>query len=319
MKNKSLCFVLLLLVSFSVSAQLLIPEEPVTLQTATGEIKGTLKIPVADRKIPVALLIAGSGPTDRNGNNPQMQNNSLLMIADGLYQKGIASLAFDKRGIGESRAAGGEEKDLRFEHYINDVKEWIDLLSRDKRFSEVVVIGHSEGSLIGMVASRNNPRVDKYISLAGVGVKAGDILREQLTRQLATQPETLKETVFSYIEQLEKGQTIDDVPAYLHMLFRPSVQPYMISWFQYDPQKEIAQLTIPILIVQGTTDIQVGIDQAELLAKANPKARPLLLEGMNHVLKTCDTTDQLKQMPTYTDPKLPLHKDLLQAITDFIE
>jgi len=319
MKKTGLFLTLFLLFSFCVSAQLLIPEEPVVLKTSTGDISGVFKVPVASMKIPVVLLIAGSGPTDRNGNQPQLLNNSLLMLADGLYQNGIASLAFDKRGIGESRSAGGEEKDLRFEHYINDAKEWIDLLSRDKRFSDVIVVGHSEGSLIGLIASVNNPRVDKYISVAGVGVKAGDILKEQLTRQMAGQPESLKETVFGYIDQLEEGQTIDDVPAYLNMLFRPSVQPYMISWFKYDPQKEIAKLSIPTLIVQGTTDIQVGVDQAEILAKANPKAKKVIIEGMNHVLKDCNTMDQQKQMATYTDPKLPINKELLRSIIDFIQ
>lgn len=318
MKSSFFLFTLLFLVSFSPSAQILLPGEEIVLKTPTGDLSGTLKQPLAAQKIPVVLLIAGSGPTDRNGNNPQMVNNSLLMLADGLYQSGIASVTFDKRGIGASRAAGGEEKDLRFEHYIQDVRQWIDLLSRDKRFSEVIVAGHSEGALIGLVASVDNPRVDQYISLAGVGVKAGDILKEQLGRQLATQPATLLEQVFGYIDQLEAGQTIDDVPAYLHSLFRPSVQPYMISWFQYDPQKEMARLKIPTLIVQGTRDIQVGVDQAELLAKANTKARKIMIENMNHVLKTCDTTEQQKQMATYTDPKLPLHKELLPAIIDFI-
>lgn len=318
MKKSALLLTLLLRFYFSLSAQMLIQEEPVVLKTSTGDLMGTLKAPVANMKIPVVLLIAGSGPTDRNGNQPQMSNNSLLMLADGLYKQGIASLAFDKRGIGESRAAGREEKDLRFEHYINDVREWIDLLSRDKRFSDVIVVGHSEGALIGLIASVDNPRVDKYVSVAGVGVKAADILKEQLTRQLAGQPANLQEMVFGYIDQLEEGKTIDDVPVYLNTLFRPSVQPYMISWFQYDPQKEMAKLTIPVLIVQGTTDIQVGVDQAEFLAKANPKARKVLIEGMNHVLKDCNTMDQQKQIATYTDPKLPLNKELLQSIIEFI-
>lgn len=319
MKKNCLFLALFLLFSFSVSAQLLIPEEPVVLKTSTGDIAGVFKVPDANMKIPVVLLIAGSGPTDRNGNQPRLSNNSLLMLADGLYQNGIATLAFDKRGIGESRGAGGEEKDLRFEHYVNDVKEWIDLLSRDKRFSDVIVAGHSEGALIGLIASVNNPRVDKYISVAGVGVKAGDILKEQLARQLAGQPENLKETVFGYIDQLEEGKTIDNVPAYLNMLFRPDIQPYMISWFKYDPRKEIAKLSVPTLVIQGTTDIQVGVDQAEMLTKANPKARKILIEGMNHILKDCNTTDQQTQMATYADPKLPVNKELLRSITNFVQ
>ena len=126
-------------------------ESPVTLSTATGDIKGRLLLPANATTCPVVLLIAGSGPTDMDGNNPMMKNNSLKFLAEGLAQKGIASLRFDKRGIAGSAAAGKEESKLRFEDYINDVTGWIDFLAKDKRFTGITVAGHSEGSLIGML------------------------------------------------------------------------------------------------------------------------------------------------------------------------
>jgi alpha/beta superfamily hydrolase len=202
---------LLCILSFSISAQLLLTEEPAVLTTGTGDIYGTLKVPVNNKPIPVALIIVGSGPTDRNGNQPQMKNNSLKMLSDALFYNNIATLCFDKRGIAESKAAGKNEADLRFDDYVDDVRSWIDYLAKDKRFSEIVIIGHSEGSLIGMIAAQNDKRASKYISIAGIGEPAANVLKEQLEKQMATQPQIAKDMVFSYIDKLEKGETIAEV------------------------------------------------------------------------------------------------------------
>lgn len=301
----------------NLSAQQTVSEEAIVLKTATGDIFGTLKIPETDAEaIPVVLLIAGSGPTDRNGNQPQMQNNLLKMLSEALLQGGIASLSFDKRGIGESRGSMKSEVDLRFEDYVNDVCEWVDLLAKERRFSEIVIAGHSEGALVGMIAAQNNAKVSKYISISGVGEPAANILKEQISKQVTGEG---KDLIFSYIDKLEKGETIDEVPGTLNALFRPSVQPYMISWFKYDPQKTIRNLTIPVLIVQGTTDIQVSTGQAELLAAAQPKARKVIVENMNHVLKDCEKTDMASQLVTYRSPELPLNKELVESVVAFVK
>lgn len=311
--------ILFLIVPFSLFSQMIVIEDPVTLKTDSGDIYGTLRVPDSgSKKIPLAIIIAGSGPTDRDGNNPQMKNNSLKMLSEGLFYNNIASLCFDKRGIAQSKHAGKQEADLRFEDYICDVRQWVELLSHDKRFSEIVIIGHSEGSLIGMVAAQNNPKITKYISLAGSGKAAADILREQLEDRMKTQPKQIKETVFSYIDKLEKGETITDVPVSLNTLFRPSVQPYMISWFKYNPQKEISKLTIPILIIQGTTDIQVPVEHAELLSNANKKAKKVIIENMNHVLKDCEQTDMNTQLKSYNDTIIPINNMIVKYIIDFI-
>lgn len=304
--------------SFTVSAQLVITEEPATITTPVGDVYGTLKVPTNKKTIPVALFIAGSGPTDRDGNNQFMKNNSLKMLSDNLFMNGIATLCYDKRGIAKSITEQKEE-DLRFDDYVDDVKTWINMLSKDKRFSEIIVVGHSEGSLLGMIACENNPKVSKYVSIAGVGEPAGNVLRKQLEKQLAGQPAAVKDMIFSYIDKLEQGETLTDVPMSLNALFRPSVQPYMISWLKYNPQSEIAKLTIPALIVQGTTDIQVGVEQAELLAKAYPKAKKAIIENMNHVLKDCESTETQDQLPIYNDPDRPLNKEISKVISDFIK
>ena len=305
---KKLILLFLVIPFFSLSQ-----EEEITLKTKTGDIKGSLLVPSNSEKASVVLIISGSGPTDRNGNNPNMTNNSLMMLANELKKNGIASLRFDKRGIGESTSSGMQESDLRFENYVNDVKGWVDLLKESNKFSKIIVLGHSEGSLIGMIASQK-AEVEKFISVAGAGNSAGDIIREQLKAQ----PAVVLNQSLPIIEKLENGEREENVPQMLYALFRPSVQPYMISWFKYDPQIEIAKLNKPVLIVQGTTDIQVSVLDADKLASANNKAQKQIIEGMNHILKEAEM-DRLKNIQTYSMPDLPLKKTLIEIIVKFIE
>ncbi len=287
-------------------------EKTVVLKTSTGNIDGSFLLPEHNLTNTVALLISGSGPTDRDGNNSGMINNSLKMLANALSKQGIATLRFDKRGIGKSRDAGLNEADLRFENYINDVKGWISYLKNEQKFNKIVVIGHSEGSLIGMIASQDK-NVNKYISLAGAGQAADKILREQLRNQ----PPSLTIQINSILDDLVKGKTVSNTPQELNSLFRASVQPYMISWIKYDPQKEIAKLKIPVLIIQGTTDIQVSLDDAGRLSRACPKAKLLKIEGMNHILKLAPADRQLN-IATYMQPDLPLKKELIESVASFI-
>ncbi len=289
-------------------------ETPIELKTQEGTIYGTLAVPAmqANKKFPLALIISGSGATDRNGNNPSMKNESLRLLAHGLAQKGIASVRYDKRGIAASLAAGKNEADLRFEHYISDVKDWLKLLRADKRFTSLTVIGHSEGSLIGMIAA--NGLADKYISLAGFGYPAHMKLKEQM----ATQPPVIRDSCNKLLDMLAEGKRSDSISPFIYALFRPTIQPYLISWFQYDPRVELAKLQIPVLIVQGTTDIQVTVADAQSLEKANKKAKSMIITGMNHVLKVADA-DRSKNIATYYDPKLPLEESLVAGIANFIK
>lgn len=287
-------------------------EENLTLETKTGNIMGTLLFPKLKNKVPLVLIIAGSGPTDRNGNNPMMINNSLKMLAEELCENNIASLRFDKRGIGESKTAMIAEKDLRFENYVHDVRKWIEFLQQDKRFKPIIVLGHSEGSLIGMLAIQKM-RVGKFISLAGVGKKASEVLREQIK----VQSSSLLEQANPIIEKLEKGDTVSNVLPLFFNLFRPSVQPYLISWFKYNPQEEIAKINCPILIIQGTNDIQVTADNAAKLSEANKKAIQIMIPQMNHIMKEA-TLDRQKNIQTYFNPNLPIKEELVQEIVKFI-
>lgn len=281
-----------------------------TLQTSTGELSGTLTVPILKGTFPVALIIAGSGPTDRNGNNAQMKNNSLQMLAHELAAQGIASLRYDKRGIGESASAMISEEKLRFENYVEDAKAWASELKADSRFRELIILGHSEGSLIGMLACE---QADVFVSLAGAGRPIDVILKEQLAVQLDGKKKLLR-AANEGLSKLKEGVLVEDAPVELFGLFRPSVQPYMISWMKYDPAVEISKLNIPIVIIQGSTDIQVSEEDARLLFEGHRlDSRLIIIEDMNHVLKIAPL-DRTKNIETYSNPELPLAPELCRVL-----
>ncbi|SFD80044.1 hypothetical protein SAMN05518672_103266 [Chitinophaga sp. CF118] len=284
-----------------------------TADIVLNGIHGTLTIPYENKKVPVVLLIAGSGPTDRNGNNTMgLNTNTYKMLAEALLAKGIACLRYDKRGIGASRAALNNESDVRFEDMINDATGWIKMLEADSRFSKVFVVGHSEGSLIGMIAAARENAAG-FISIAGIAESADVTIKKQLnvkSPELAAQGAIL-------LDSLKKGYAVKEPDNNLNSLFRTSVQPYMISWLKYDPQQEIKKLKIPVLIIQGTTDIQVSNDNATSLKKAKPDASLIEIDQMNHVLKQAPA-ERTANIATYTNPDLPLKKELTEAVVTFV-
>jgi len=310
MKNARLFLLIFLVAPLISGAKPKFVESELQLNTGTGILNGTLCVPKAKKAIPVALIIAGSGPTDRNGNNPVMKNDALKKIAHGLAAKGIASLRYDKRGIAASAAAMKSEEELLFSHYADDAKGWINLLKSDQRFGSLTIIGHSEGSLVGMLAAE---KADRFISLAGAGRPIDVVLREQLS----SLPDELRGLSNKYLDSLKAGRRIANPDQRLMMLFRPSVQPYMISWLKHDPAEIISRMQIPVMIVQGTKDVQVAVTDAQLLYAAQPKARYLLIEKMNHVLRTIEG-DADQNLVSYSDDRLPLSKPLLPGMTGFI-
>lgn len=313
--NKIILFLTVLFLSVlnaQTKKEITFKESPAVLKINNDQIYGTLTTPDLTKKVPVALIIAGSGPTDRNGNNPMMKNNSLKMLAEALAKEGIASLRYDKRAIGESKAAGGSESSLVFENYIQDAKSWINYLKQDKRFSKIIIVGHSEGSLIGMVAST---KADKFVSIAGAGEPADQIIKTQIAAKKMKQ---LDDMTFPIIDSLKNGFQVKKVDPMLNALFRPSVQPYLISWFKYNPQTEISKLTIPVLILQGNNDLQIAVKDAENLSKANKSAEMAIIDKMNHMMKIIDG-DQNANMASYNNETLPLSETLVEKIVSFIQ
>jgi uncharacterized protein len=289
-------------------------ESELLLKTSSGNISGTLTVSDKSKKSPIVIIIAGSGPTDRNCNSPMgIKTDAYKMISSDLAGYGISSLRFDKRGIGNSKSAMTSENELRFDTYIADLEEWIKMIKEDRRFTKIYLCGHSEGSLIGMIAA-GEIKINGYISISGAGKPADKILMDQLKGKISQQ---LYDESARITDSLKAGYKVTKVNPLLYTLFRPSVQPYMISWMKYDPAIEIKKLHIPVLIIQGTTDLQVSVDDARLLSAAKPEAKLVIIDNMNHVLKESDS-DRQKNMATYTNPDLPLKPELIKNIVKFI-
>ena len=308
---------LLLLVSFLSDAQLIQKDSmDCSISIQDGTLSGTLFTPRGISKPPVVLIIAGSGPTDRNGNSTMIKgkNNSLLQLADSLANYGIASLRYDKKGVGKSQIRGLKEESMRFEDGANDALACINWL-REKGFKKIYIAGHSEGSLIGLVAAQQT-KLKGFISLAGAGRPIDQVLREQF--MAGGGPDSIKLLANRYLDTLLAGQRIAKPNPLLFSIFRPSVQPYMISWLRYDPGKLLQTLRCPVLLAQGNKDIQVQVADALLLQKAKPSARLAVLENMNHIFKIVTSNNPADNIKTYSDPALPIASSLVQEIIKFI-
>lgn len=289
--------------------------KPLAIGDGATALHGTLLAPGSGPKGPAVLIIAGSGPTDRDGNNPLgVSAGTYKLLAEGLAARGLTTLRFDKRGVAESAGAGGREEDLRFETLADDAKAWAVRLKAETGAPCVWLLGHSEGALIAEVAARDNPEVCGLILVSGAGRKAGDLLREQLSGPAL--PEPLRAPALEAITELEAGRAVQAPPA-LAALFRTSVQPYIISWFRHDPAELLRAYPRPILILQGTTDLQTSPADAQRLSEANPKARLVMLDGVNHVLKSAPL-DRAANLATYADPNPPLAPGVVEAVAGFV-
>lgn len=274
--------------------------------------EGTLYLPGGDGKYPLVILHAGSGPTDQNGNQPNLENNSLKFLAEDLAQHQIAVFTYNKRLFSLVKEENFDEKILSFDDLVEDAVDVIAFFKKDERFSLVATAGHSEGSLICMLAT-GKAKADAFISIAGAGQAADKIIENQI----AAQAPVLLEDTKKALAVLKKGDTLETVNPWLMNLFRPSVQPYMISWLKYIPEEEIRHLNVPILILNGTKDMQVGVEEAELLKIAKQDAELVLVENMNHVLKVIIGGEK-ENWASYSYSKLPVAPELVNAIVQFI-
>jgi len=285
--------------------------EPISVEVPGGLLHGTLEDPAGAPPQVCALIVAGSGPTDRDGNQAGLRNDSLKQLARALAQRGVCTLRYDKRGVGASTEVAAAESDLRFEHFVADAQAWIARLRSVRRGARVAVIGHSEGALVGLLAAKR-AKAAAVVSLAGAGRPAAQLIGEQLERL----PAGLRRRGQEILAELAAGRTVTDMPMELGALFRPSIQPYLMSWFPYDPAAEIRAPGMPVLILQGTADLQVPVSEARILAAADPLAALRLVPNMNHVLKPCLTPEQ--QRAAYTDPKTPIDEQAAEEIARFL-
>jgi pimeloyl-ACP methyl ester carboxylesterase len=274
-------------------------------------IDGTLLLPESE-KPPLAIIIAGTGPIDRDGNQNFLVNNSLKKLAVGLTKKGIATFRYDKRIVKQIRE-GNVDENMMFDHFVTDAKSVINYFGNNTFFSGIYVIGHSQGSLVGMLASQNND-VEGFISIAGAGKPIDEVIIDQIS-SMAPQ---LEEPSRSAFNELKSGKTTTNYPPALESVLNLSTQPFIMNWMKYHPCNIITGLPIPCLIINGTKDLQVPVDEANRLAASNENAELLIIDNMNHVLFTIEG-DNLENSKSYGESFREISSELITSISNFIQ
>lgn len=278
----------------------------------TPLIDGTLQVPEANGKLPLAIIIGGSGPTDRNGNQQMVVNNSLKFLGEGLYENGIATFRYDKRIVKQMKNRTINEKNIRFDDFIDDAIAILEYFKKDEKFSKIYIVGHSQGSLVGMIAAQSD--ADGFVSIAGAGQEIDDVIIDQLAKQA---PGLVDNARTSFDDLRANGVAYNYSPG-LASIFRKEIQPFIYSWMQYDPKVEITKLNIPVLIINGDKDTQVQVSEAELLKNAKPDADYLIIPKMNHIFKEIEGND-LENSKSYNIYNIPVMPELINTVSDFIK
>ena len=304
---------LVLFISLCLSSSLLAQESNFTKQdiSVNKHIDGTLLTPNNVIKPNLAIIIAGSGPTDRDGNQNFLKNNSLKKLAVNLTNNNIATYRYDKRIVKQLKS-NNLDKNIIFDHFVTDAKSVIDYFKSTKNFNKIYVIGHSQGSLVGMLAAKD--RADGFISLAGAGQSIDQVIIEQVNK---TAPNFTEDTKRIF-KTLKEGKTTTDYPMALSSIFNIEIQKFMINWMKYNPTEVLSTLNIPILVINGTKDLQVSETEAKLLKEANKDATLKIIENMNHVLVTIEG-DDLENSKSYAETQRPIAEGLIDTITNFIK
>lgn len=290
-----------------------------TIGEGAGRLHGTF-LPAATtaQDAEPVLILAGSGPTDRDGNNPLgVRAASYRLLAEGLAARGVASLRVDKRGIAASAGAMTSQEELRIQAYADDALAWAEALRTRTGARCVWLLGHSEGSLHALLAARRPQGLCGLILVSSVGRRLPDTMREQLRSNPANAP--ILDQALQVIAELEAGRNVpvEGLHPALAPLFNASVQPFLISMFQLDPAALAAAYPGPMLVVGGSTDLQTTLEDARRLAGARPGITLRVIEGMNHVLKAAPA-DRGANFATYANPDLPLADGLVDAVADFV-
>ena len=277
--------------------------------TINPHVEGTLLTPKDQNIAPLVILIAGSGPTDRNGNQSFMKNDMLKKIAESMSNNGIASFRYDKRIVKQIRNKT-IDKDISFDDFVTDAKSVISYFKPN--YKTIVVAGHSQGSLVGLLALEEG--VSGFISLAGAGKPIDEILIEQISK---TAPMFLEDSK-RVLTLLKAGKTTTNFPMALSSIFNLDVQGFMSNWMQYNPTEEMKKHNIPTLIINGDKDLQVSVDEANLLHKAAQNGVLLIVEKMNHIMVKIEGK-QLENMKSYNDTSLEISPEVEKSMIEIIK
>jgi pimeloyl-ACP methyl ester carboxylesterase len=276
-----------------------------------GAIDAVLTVPPGVERPPVALLIAGSGSTDHDGNGPQIRPATLRKLSDQLVARNIATLRYDKRGAGGWKPEFGRPEDFRFKDYADDAVALTNYLREGGKFSRVALVGHSEGGLVAILAAQR-VGVDRLVLLVTSARRQGDLLKAQLEKKLA--PDVFA-PIAKAVDAIMAGQIVDPPPPGLSI--PPAMQPGIASAFVEDPIDPLKKIVTPTLIVGGGRDRQVARLDFMALSTASPAAKTLWLPDMNHVLN--DVTNDADDLAAYTQSDRPLDADLIEAVAAFVQ
>lgn len=276
-----------------------------------GAIDAYLTVPPNVEKPPVALLIAGSGSTDHDGNGPKLKPATLKKLSDALVARNIATLRYDKRGAGGWKKEFGNPADFRFKDFVDDAASLVDYLRGSGQFSKIAVVGHSEGGLVAILTANRVP-LDRLVLLATSARTQGELLKAQLEKQLP--PEQVA-PIEKAIDAIMAGQIVDPPPAGLAIA--PAMQPSIASTFTEDPIDPMKKVNIPTLIIAGGRDRQLARVDFLALTDTDFAAKSLWLPDMNHVL--VDVTDEADDVASYNEAERPLDPALIDAVTNFID
>jgi uncharacterized protein len=279
-------------------------------QIHVGPIDAVLTIPANVERPPVALLIAGSGSTDHDGNGPKVKPATLKKLSEQLVARNIATLRYDKRGAGGWKPIFGRPEDFRFKDYVDDAASLVNYLRSSGKFSHVIVVGHSEGGLVAILAAQRLP-IDRLVLLTTAARRQGDLVKDQLQQKL---PPDVYAPIGSAIDAIMAGQTVDPPPRGLDI--PPAMQPSIASAFTEDPINPLKKIEAPTLIVGGGRDLQVARVDFLALSTASPMAKTAWLPDMNHVL--VDVADEADDYAAYNQPERPLDSGMIDAVTNFI-
>jgi hypothetical protein len=285
-------------------------ENNVQSNVRVGALDAVLTVPAGADHPPVALIIAGSGTTDHDGNGPQVKPATLKKLSEQLVARKIATLRYDKRGAGGWKPEFGKPEDFRFKDFVDDAVSLVKYLRESGKFSKIIVIGHSEGGLVGILTARRVP-IDRLVLLATAARKQGDLIKSQLEKSV---PPDVYAPIAKAIDDIMAGQIVDPPPPGLSIA--PAMQPGMASAFNEDPIEPLKQITEPTLIIGGGRDRQVARVDYAALSAASPVAKTLWLPDMNHVL--VDVTDAADDIKAYSDAARPLDPVMIDTVANFI-
>lgn len=306
----ALCFLALAVcVPFPASAE----------EIRVGTLAGALCLPEG---VPVAtvVILPGSGPVTRDGDIPatRMFPGTYRLLAESLAAEGIATVRVDKRGAFGSAAEGVDPNAVTLDRYAEDARAWIAATREATGASCVWLLGHSEGGLVALRAAEEAEGLCGVILAAVPGRRMGVLLREQLQSNPANAP--VLEQAFAAIDSLESGKPVDVGPLHpaLHPLFAPVLQHYLMDMMRVEPARLIAAVRVPILIVQGTQDIQVKLTDAEILHAASPSSTLAILDKVGHTLKEVPKGER-GVMAVYTNADLPIARAVVSMVAEYIK